>query len=124
MADAQTPNPARDAFELAYATKWKSSRRGVNSLAELTDELRSWRTGDTYGDDLPRLRFGWEAYQWALAAQAPAQPDRAVMQQALEALEALRAVRSNTLRNDPYLSGKSWGDADAAIAALEKSLAP
>ena len=48
-------------------------------------------------------------------------PDRAVMQQALN---ALRAVRSNMLQNDPYLSGKAWGDADAAIAALEKSLAP
>lgn len=74
MADALT----RDAFELAYATEWKKSRRGSETIAELAAEVRGWRAGDTYGDDLPRLRFGWEAYQWALAAQAPAQPAEAV----------------------------------------------
>ena len=32
----------------------------------LAKEIKGWRKGDTYGDDLPRLRFGWEGYQWAL----------------------------------------------------------
>lgn len=40
-----------------------------------------------------------------------------------QALDALIAVRANMRRNAPQLSGKSWGDADAAIRALSARLA-
>ena len=51
--------------------------------------------------------------------QEQALAGRVVMQQALD---ALRGVRSNMQQNAPHLSGKVWGDADAAIAALSSSL--
>ena len=52
-------------------------------------------------------------------ARTPMLTDRAVMQQALD---ALLGVRSNMRQNAPHLSGKVWGDADAAIAALSASI--
>ncbi|CUA99375.1 hypothetical protein [Comamonas thiooxydans] len=63
---------AQEAFELAYATEWHKSRHGDETVEQLAAEVKSWREGATYGDDLPRLRFGWEGYQWALAATTEA----------------------------------------------------
>lgn len=56
----------RDRFELAYATAWHAERRqDGTTLAELAETVKTWRNGDSYDDDLPRLRFGWEGFQWA-----------------------------------------------------------
>ena len=63
----------RAAFELAYATEWQKSRAGDETVEQLAAEIKGWRNGNTYGCDLPRLKFGWEGYQWALAA-SPALP--------------------------------------------------
>jgi len=61
----QTAEHHREQFELAYATAWAKDRNGDETPEQLAAEIKSWRIGDTYGEDLPRLRFGWEGYQWA-----------------------------------------------------------
>ncbi len=61
----------RDQFERAYATEWHTTGgRNKSTIAELTEVIKTWRNGDTYDDDLPRLRFGWEGFQWHAAATA------------------------------------------------------
>ena len=55
----------RDTFERSYASVWAADR-GYGTPEELAAEIRKWRSGETYPDDMPRLRFGWEAYQWAV----------------------------------------------------------
>ncbi len=71
-AQAMAAPDHRAAFEMAYAFAWHKHRQGQEKVEELAAEIVSWREGNTYGEDLPRLRFGWEGYQWALAT-APVQ---------------------------------------------------
>ena len=65
----------RAAFEMAYATEWHNSRSGDETVEQLAAEIKGWREGNTYGDDLPRLKFGWEGYQWALSSASTAEPE-------------------------------------------------
>ena len=59
----------RDAFEMAYATEWHRERARANETpAELAADIKNWRNGITYDDDLPRLKHAWEGYQWAIKA--------------------------------------------------------
>lgn len=69
-AQASTSDLAalRDQFERAYAAEWAKSRSGTESIDELVALIQLWRDGDTYGNDLPRLQFGWEGFQWAALA--------------------------------------------------------
>uniref|UniRef100_UPI002FDEEB7C hypothetical protein n=1 Tax=Delftia acidovorans TaxID=80866 RepID=UPI002FDEEB7C len=69
----QTAEHHREQFELAYATAWAKDRDGGETPEQLAAEVKSWRVGDTYEADFPRLRFGWEGYQWARAGQCLAQ---------------------------------------------------
>lgn len=108
MADAQTPTPAE---VLAF----------LHGAGEID--------GVGFGDRHPTLpgAFWWRRHLPLLAAQAPAQPDRAVMQQALDAMARLRDRdcwrRGSRREDDP-----EWISAEHqclnAIDALEKSLAP
>lgn len=68
----------RERFEFAYATAWAKARAGGETAEQLAAEIQTWRVGDTYGADLPRLRFGWEGYQWATLAlhSAPPAPEQ------------------------------------------------
>lgn len=69
-----TTSNAQDQFELAYATEWSKNRNGPETAEQLAAEVKGWREGSTYEAEFPRLRFGWEGYQWALAASAPTAP--------------------------------------------------
>lgn len=69
----QTAEHHREQFELAYATAWAKDRDGGETPEQLAAEVKAWRVGNTYEADFPRLRFGWEGYQWARASQCLAQ---------------------------------------------------
>lgn len=61
----------RDQFERAYATEWHTTGgRNKWTIDELVEVIKTWRNGDTYDNDLPRLQFGWEGFQWHAAATA------------------------------------------------------
>lgn len=60
----------RAAFETAYATEWSKNRSGNESVEQLAAEIKGWREGETYPDDMPYLKNTWDGYQWAHAALA------------------------------------------------------
>lgn len=66
----------RAQFELAYATAWASDSQRTETPAQLAEVVKTWRDSDTYPMDMPRLRFGWEAYQWAIAQRVAAKAVR------------------------------------------------
>lgn len=74
-------NKEREAFERAYAEAWHAaSSPRKESVDELQYEVSTWRDGDSYPGEMPRLRFGWEWWQAraSLAASAGSEPAHAV----------------------------------------------
>ncbi len=66
----------RDQFERAYATELHTTGgRNKWTIDELVEVIKTWRNGDNYDNDLPRLQFGWEGFQWH-APPPPARPAR------------------------------------------------
>nr|WP_315237709.1 hypothetical protein [uncultured Albidiferax sp.] len=109
ITPGQAATPERDAlrdqFERAYATEWARSRNGTETVDELAAEVKGWRDGDTYGNDLPRLCFGWEGFQWAV------QTGPGFSEAQLDALAELLAD-----------SGGRYATAAQAREAIEKTL--
>ncbi len=81
----------RERFELAYATAWAADSQGTETVEFLAHEVKTWRDGDSYPADLPRLRFGWEAFQWAVLKGRPvlSDQDAELLEQGASMLEAL-----------------------------------
>jgi hypothetical protein len=119
------PQPAvlideRSAFEMAYAKEWAKAR-GFGTPEELAAEIKQWRDGDTYPEDLPRLRIGWECFKWRadLASQRlqerdPALPTRHQVADALLAEVSGNFTREDDLPNellrriDAYLTSEGY----------------
>ena len=89
----------------------------THAALELQGCACRWRADEIVSEC--EVHTAWRDTLHEYAERLRAQPDRAVMQQALD---ALLGVRSNMQQNAPHLSGKVWGDADAAIAALSASI--
>lgn len=68
---------SREAFERAYAAKWKAATGKDQSVDELAAIVATMRDGDGYhnghGDPTPYLSNLWEGWQMAAALSAPAQ---------------------------------------------------
>ena len=109
QASAQAADADRDAFEKVFATQWHRERNRTNeTVDELLVEIKSWRNGASYDDDLPRLKFGWEGYQWAL--QAITQHQQTVERMAFEAF-----MLSDTAGFSLERDGKAYKDFDVSV---------
>ncbi len=96
----------REQFELAYATAWAADRQRTETVEFLANQVKTWRDGDTYPEDLPRLRFGWEAFQWAAlkGRRGLNDQDAELLEQGASMLEAL-AVDERSQGNDSTAAG-------------------
>lgn len=98
--------PVRELFELAYATAWAADSQRTETVEYLADQVKTWRDGDTYPPDLPRLRFGWEAFQWAAfnGRRALNDQDAELLEQGASMLDAL-AGDERSRGNDSAAAG-------------------
>lgn len=110
----------RDRFELAYATAWHAAReKDGTSIAELAETVKIWRNGDSYDDDLPRLRFGWEGFQWAGQPALEASPETEATAKCLH--QVVEEDRLELVAAAGLLSGHGHpGCAAAVLHVLDK----
>lgn len=103
---ATTVKQLREQFELAYAIAWAADRQRTDSVEFLANQVKTWREGDTYPEDLPRLRFGWEVFPWAALKGRCGlnDQDAELLEQGASMLEAL-SVDERSRGNDSAASG-------------------